>query len=123
MVTNRLPYDTFGLPYDINMGDPRPQCSSNLLYFIIKSIRFAYNFTSLIIIVVLDCDVGIRGRGIFINHESIIYITIFCFVVSHAYFYRVILCVTNYSSLYFIIKSIRIAYNFTRLFYYCFPLL
>ena len=27
MVTKRLLYDKFGLPYDINMGDPRPQCS------------------------------------------------------------------------------------------------
>ena len=27
MVTKRLPYDISGLPYDINMGDPRPQCT------------------------------------------------------------------------------------------------
>ena len=27
MVTKRLSYDTFGLPYDIDMGDPLPQCT------------------------------------------------------------------------------------------------
>ena len=27
MVSKKLPYDTNGLPYDIYMGDSRPQCS------------------------------------------------------------------------------------------------
>ena len=27
MVSKKLPYDTNGLPYDVYMGDSRPQCS------------------------------------------------------------------------------------------------
>ena len=30
MVSKKLPYDTNGLPYDIYMGDSRPQCSHSL---------------------------------------------------------------------------------------------
>ena len=26
MVSKKLPYDTNGLPYDVYMGDSRPQC-------------------------------------------------------------------------------------------------
>ena len=29
MVSKKLPYDTNGLPYDVYIGDSRPQCSFN----------------------------------------------------------------------------------------------
>ena len=29
MVSKKLPYDTNGLPYDVYMGDSRPQCRAN----------------------------------------------------------------------------------------------
>ena len=28
MVSKKLPYDTNGLPYDVYMGDSRPQCNT-----------------------------------------------------------------------------------------------
>ena len=31
MVRKKLPYDTIGLPYDVYMGDPRPQCIFHLV--------------------------------------------------------------------------------------------
>ena len=31
MVSKKLPYDTNGLPYDVYMGDSRPQCSTSSL--------------------------------------------------------------------------------------------
>ena len=30
MVSKKLPYDTNGLPYDVYMGDSRPQCKKTL---------------------------------------------------------------------------------------------
>ena len=32
MVSKKLPYDTNGLPYDVYMGDSRPQCSTSCVY-------------------------------------------------------------------------------------------
>ena len=37
MVRKKLPYDTNGLPYDVYMGDPRPQCSyGHFIFDILK---------------------------------------------------------------------------------------
>ena len=30
MVSKKLPYDTNGLPYDVYMGDSRPQCTQQI---------------------------------------------------------------------------------------------
>ena len=32
MVSKKLPYDTNGLPYDVYMGDSRPQCCYRKLF-------------------------------------------------------------------------------------------
>ena len=56
MVSKKLPYDTNDLPYDVYMGDSRPQCSC------LREI--VLNIIIVIVIYMIKYNIGDLGRRI-----------------------------------------------------------